>query len=67
MIVLLLAEITCGILLLVYPNKAEEFIKSTMKDAFQSYGKDNAATKSIDIIQNDVSCKIAVSGVVYSN
>lgn len=55
-IVLLLAELTCGILLLIYPNQAEEFLKETMGEAYKSYGEDPTATKSIDIIQSDLHC-----------
>lgn len=52
---MLIAEITLGILLLVYPNKAEETIKSGMKDVFNNYGIDEAIERSIDIIETDVS------------
>lgn len=65
MIVLLIAELTCGILLLVYPNKAETFLKDTMKDAFKRYDQDPTAERSIDAIQSDVSFKFTVFRVWF--
>lgn len=55
-IVLLIAEITLGILLLIYPNKAEETIKKGMNEAFKNYGIDEATEKSLDAIESDLKC-----------
>lgn len=55
-IVLLIAEITLGILLLIYPNKAEDAIKTGMHEVFKNYGIDEATEKSIDAIESDLKC-----------
>lgn len=55
--VLLLGEIILGILLLVYPNKAEDLITEGMTDAFEKYGnEDESLRKAIDNIQHDLKC-----------
>ncbi|KAK4290315.1 hypothetical protein Pmani_036771 [Petrolisthes manimaculis] len=55
--VLLIAEVTLGILLLVYPGKAEEYIKDGMTKAFVKYGgEDEALNESIDQFQHDLEC-----------
>jgi len=57
-VVMLLAEITLGILLLIYPNKAEDTIKAQMNKIFSNYdlGGDAAAAKSIDAIESELHC-----------
>ncbi|KAK3858955.1 hypothetical protein Pcinc_034886 [Petrolisthes cinctipes] len=55
--VLLIAEVTLGILLLVYPDKAENYIKKGMTDVFMKYGgEDEALNESIDQFQHDLEC-----------
>lgn len=55
-IVMLIAEVTLGILLLVYPKQAEDIIKSGMEDVFKEYGTNEATDKSVDAIQSDLHC-----------
>lgn len=64
-IVLLLAELACGIFLLVSPSTAEDFLKTTMKDYFQTYDRDPVAAKSIDALQSDVSFKSIFADVPF--
>jgi len=54
---MLLAEITLGILLLVYPSEAEDAIKKGMTKEFKKYEtNDEALTKTIDALQHDLKC-----------
>ena len=55
---MLISEITLGILLLVYPKKAEDTIKDGMRDIFKKYHLDDASAKSIDAIESDVSYRL---------
>jgi len=55
--VMLIAEITLGILLLVYPTQAEDILKDAMTKNFKTYNTSNEAnTRSIDGIQHDLEC-----------
>lgn len=54
---MLIAEVTLGILLLVYPSQAENAIIKGMTNLFEDYGGEDASlTKSIDSIQHDLHC-----------
>lgn len=57
---MLIAEVTLGILLLVYPKQAEDIIKSGMEDVFKEYGTNEATDKSVDAIQSDVSHRLGL-------
>jgi len=55
---LVIAQVTCGILLLVYKDTAEDFIKEGMDKAFDKYDNptDTHLTASLDRIQQDLKC-----------
>lgn len=47
-----------GVLVLVYPERAQEEVKKSFRSALEKYGeKDTSLTKLIDTIQHDVSFK----------
>jgi len=58
LVVLIIAQVTCAILLLVYKDTAEDFIKDGMYKGFNKYGnpKDTDLTNALDKIQNDLKC-----------
>ncbi|CAL4060780.1 unnamed protein product [Meganyctiphanes norvegica] len=58
LVVLIIAQVTCAILLLVYKDTAEDFIKGGMYNGFDKYGNANDPDlkKALDKIQNDLEC-----------
>jgi len=66
---LVIAQVTCGILLLVYKDSAEDFIKDGMDEAFNKYNnpKDPKFTEALDNIQQELECCGTVGPDVYQN
>jgi len=66
---LVIAQVTCGILLLVYKDSAEDFIKEGMDEAFNKYDNpnDNHMTEALDKIQQKLKCCGTVGPDIYQN
>jgi len=66
---LVIAQVTCGILLLVYKDSAEDFIKEGMDAAFDKYNNsaDKHLTDALDKIQQDLKCCGTVGPDIYQN
>jgi len=66
---LVIAQVTCGILLLVYKDSAEDFIKEGMDEAFDKYNnpKDDHFTDALDNIQQELKCCGTVGPDIYQN
>jgi len=58
LIILVIAQVTCGILLLIYKDSAEDFVKDGMKDIMNKYNNtdDEAFTNSYDKIIHELGC-----------
>jgi len=56
-LVLFIAEVVLGILILVYTDQAEMYIKDGMTHQFNQYGNnDTKLTTSLDLVQHDLEC-----------
>ncbi|KAF2360076.1 Tetraspanin/Peripherin [Trinorchestia longiramus] len=56
-LVILIMELVCGILLIVYRDEAADLTKDKMIKVFEQYGgQDEALTNSINVAQHDLEC-----------